>query len=266
MRIARGISVTNTSKPISTAIAYDADATAFFTAASITDTTQKNAVNTLVLSLKSANIWTKMKALYPVVGGSASSHAVNLKQPGTYNLTFATGWTHSNTGMTPNGAAYADTGLIPSSVLSINSASLGYYGGNNTGQSFDKTAIGCALAGRLFAIEPSYTGFGLFADINDGSTTYTVNTNTSGFIFASRLTSTQKIISLRGSQNTKTENSIGIPTCSVVIGARNVNNTIGNYSTIQHRFDFIANGLTNVESTDLHNAVQTYQTSLGRQV
>ena len=53
MRIARGISVTNTSKPISTAIVYDADAVAFFTAASITDTTQKNAVNTLVISLKS---------------------------------------------------------------------------------------------------------------------------------------------------------------------------------------------------------------------
>ena len=207
-----------------------------------------------------------MKAIYPILGGSASSHAVNLKQPGTFNLSFATGWTHSSTGMTPNGATYADTGLIPSSILSINSASIGYYGGNNTGQSLDKTAIGCALAGKLFAIEPAYTGYGLFADINDGSTTYTTNSNTLGFIFATRLTSTQKIISLRGSQNTKTENSTGIPTCSVVIGARNVNNTIGNYSTIQHRFDFIADGLTNIESTDLHNAVQTYQTTLGRNV
>jgi len=92
------------------AAAFDADAQAFFTAASITDSTQKSAVNQLVLDLKSYNIWTKIKALYPIVGGSASSHAVNLKTPGTYNLTFATGVTHSSTGMTGNGTSgYANT-------------------------------------------------------------------------------------------------------------------------------------------------------------
>ena len=99
-------------------VSYDADAQTFFTAASITDTTQKSAVNQLVLDLKSANIWTKMKAIYPIVGGSASSHAVNLKTPGTYNLTYATGMTHSSTGMTGNGTSgYANTSITPKYVL-----------------------------------------------------------------------------------------------------------------------------------------------------
>ena len=52
----------------------DPDAQAFIDAAVITDPTQISAVNTLVVDMKDANIWTKMKAVYPYVGGTASSH------------------------------------------------------------------------------------------------------------------------------------------------------------------------------------------------
>ena len=78
---------------------YDADAQAFFTAAGISDSGQKSAVNTLVLALKSDGIWSRCSAIYPFVGGSSSSHAVNLKTPGTYDLTFYGGITHSSTGL-----------------------------------------------------------------------------------------------------------------------------------------------------------------------
>ena len=103
---------------ISGGVSYDANAQAFFTAAGITDTTQKTAVNTLVTDLKAANIWTKMKAIYPMVGGTAAQHRFNLKSPGTTNadfyLDFIGGGTHSATGYLPNGTtAYADTFLIP---------------------------------------------------------------------------------------------------------------------------------------------------------
>ena len=53
---------------------FDADAQAFITAAAITNANQQTAINTLVVSLKSYGLWTKMKAIYPFVGGSASSH------------------------------------------------------------------------------------------------------------------------------------------------------------------------------------------------
>lgn len=245
---------------------YDPDAQAFFTAASITDNTQKSAVNQLVLDLKAASIWTKMKALYPIVGGVASAHAVNLKQPGTYNLSFATGWTHSSTGMTPNGATYADTFLIPSTTLTLNSSAIGYYGGNNITPSVNKCAIGSVMTGQLLSIEPTYPAYGLFGDVNDGSATFTANTISSGFIFASRTSSSEKIHSIRGVQTIKTENSIGTPTVSVVIGARNNNGNLENYSLFQHRFDFISDGLTSTEASNLYTAVQNFQTTLGRQV
>ena len=86
---------------------FDPDAQAFITAAAITDPTQQAAINTLVLDLKGYSIWSKFKAIYPIVGGTASSHKYNLKDPrdldAAFRLTFATGWTHSANGMLPNG-------------------------------------------------------------------------------------------------------------------------------------------------------------------
>ena len=49
-------------------VILDADANAFLVAASITNSTQVSAINVLTVDLKSANIWSKMKAIYPFVG------------------------------------------------------------------------------------------------------------------------------------------------------------------------------------------------------
>ena len=77
----------------------DADAQAFITASGISGT-EATAINTLVTDLKSANIWAKMKAVYPIVGGTATSHKFNLLNPVDSNaanrLVFAGGVTHSN--------------------------------------------------------------------------------------------------------------------------------------------------------------------------
>ena len=103
----------------------DADAQAFITAASITDNTQNSAINTLVTQLKTYGIWTKLKAVYPFVGGTASAHKFNLKDPRdldvAYRLTFGGGWTHSSTGAQPNGTnGYANTFFIPNTQTQIN--------------------------------------------------------------------------------------------------------------------------------------------------
>ena len=85
----------------------DVDAQAFITATGITDATQITAVNNLVLGLKGNNIWTKMKAIYPMVGGTATTHKFNLKNPldtdAAFRLVFSGGWTHSANGALPNG-------------------------------------------------------------------------------------------------------------------------------------------------------------------
>jgi len=62
-------------------LGLDPDALAFLTAAGITDATITAAIDTLVLDLKGYGIWTKMKAIYPFVGGTATTHKYNLKDP-----------------------------------------------------------------------------------------------------------------------------------------------------------------------------------------
>ena len=256
----------------SQAIIYDPDAQAFFTAANITNTTQKSAVNQLVLDLKSANIWTKMKALYPVVGGVASSHAVNLKQPGTFNLSFATGWTHSSTGMTPNGATYANTFFNPvTQNIGSSSAHMAYYGrtpsttsdGAEMGNYNGVTVSGIAIQGKSSASESRYYYSYSLRAVNS------VVTAPIGLVLGtSTSTASRKLIVnniIKGVNNTT--DTVAMNNFNIYIGAANLNNTtVGSYVNCQLAFSSIGDGLTDAEATNFYNAVQNYQTTLNRQV
>ena len=252
-------------------VSYDADASAFFTAASITDTTQKSAVNQLVLDLKSYGIWTKSLALYPVVGGSASSHAVNLKTPGTFNLSFSTGWTHASTGMT-GASAYANTNLTPSSSLTANNTHLSIYMGTDTAAG-NKVEMGVGVGGTLIPIMilmSKYTGTIAQSNAYNLSTNQITasNTNASGFYIGSRTSSTShKLYKSSSILATDTNtNSNTLPTLSMTIGALNSNGSIVQYSDRRFQFASIGSGLTDTEAANFYTAVQAYQTTLNRQV
>ena len=110
----------------------DPDVAAFLTATGITDATTSTAIDNLVLDLKGYGIWTKIKAIYPFVGGTATTHKFNLKDPqdtnAAFRLSFVGGWTHSANGALPNGTnAYADTFLNGLSILTNASNHLSYY-------------------------------------------------------------------------------------------------------------------------------------------
>ena len=76
--------------------------------------TEKLAINTLVLNLKSNGIWSGLTAFYPFVGTTASQQKYNLIDPqdtnAAFRLTFYGGWTHSSSGLIGNGTdTWADT-------------------------------------------------------------------------------------------------------------------------------------------------------------
>ena len=100
----------------------DPDAQAFITAAGITDSTQQSAIDNLVIGLKANNLWTKMKAIYPFVGGTATTHKWNLKDPrdldAAFRLAFTGAWIHSSNGIQGNSFnCYVETYLDPSVVF-----------------------------------------------------------------------------------------------------------------------------------------------------
>ena len=122
----------------------DPDADAFIIAANITNPTQQSAIYTLVSSLKSSGVWTKMKAIYPMVGGTASSHKFNLKDPrdlnAAYRLTFTAGWVHSSTGALPNGSSDYSNTFLNASIMTANSEHLSNYSRTTTIK--NKTEVG----------------------------------------------------------------------------------------------------------------------------
>ena len=242
--------------------ASDADAQAFITAASITDPTQISAIDQLVIDLKGYNIWTKMKAIYPICGGSASSHAVNLITPGTYDLTFSTGWTHESTGMTPANA-YADTNLQSNLVLNQNSTHVSYY--SRTTANATQIEIGDASSsGNGIVLEIRTVGVTYYR-INSGSTYIShADSDSKGLYIANRTASNV----INGWKNgvktaTGTTASTGLAPRNLWIGG---NNNDGFYTTKQCAFASIGDGLDDTEAANFYTAVQAYQTTLSRNV
>ena len=255
----------------------DPDAQAFFTATGITDTTQKNAINTLVTSLKSAGIWTKMTAVYPFVGGTAARHAVNLKTPGTFNITWSGSVTHNANGVTVDGTTgYGNTGVIPASHLSEGSAHMGVYTRNITNR--DQIEIG-SLSQTVspyvsfylitnFVASPNVRGDCWNALDQTVSSASSLNRL---FVISRTSVNSLKLYNNNTLLNTNTTSVSGsgafaLNTRSIFICARNTNGSATQFSNTNIAFASIGQGLTDSEVTAFTNAVNTFQTALSRNV
>jgi hypothetical protein len=249
-----------------TTASYDPDAQAFFTAAGITDSTQKSAVNQLVLDLKSYNIWTKMKALYPMVGGTNSQHTWNLKNTAQFQISWQGGVTSSANGVQFNGMnSYGITGLTPSTTLTLNNGSLSFYSRTNSNIS------GVEMGARIAASDTSLGVFGstpLIGRINTFADNASLTiTDTFGFYQITRTGgSTQKVFKNTSSSLGSITTSTAAITQPIYLGCLNNNGADAFYSNRQCAFASIGDGLTDTEAANFYTAVQTFQTTLGRQV
>jgi hypothetical protein len=260
--------------------ATDSDATAFITAASITSTTQITAISNLVFDLKAANLWTKMQAIYPFVGGTEASHKYNLKDPrdvdAAFRLSFTTGWTHSASGATPNGtSAYADSFYNLLSSATQNSHHISYY--SRTDSNGTEIEIGACegsnalpTASRSF-IEIRTSNVSYFANNNEGASGFLQfsDTNSRGFYVGNRTASNVFNAWKNGARSAftiTTPASKTPPDRKYFLGAYNNNNTAANFSTKQCSFASIGSGLTDSDQSTFNTIVEAYQTTLGRQV
>ena len=261
---------------------FDPDALAFFdrvtTAGGSLSLTEKSAIDTLVRQMKLDGIWTKMKAIYPMVGGGTGTTAQrqgacaqNLKSS-SFTGTFSSGWTFASTGITPNGAsAYMDTALNTSTNLTKTTAHMSLYVRNNVnnGQPYD-----LANAGNSgMTLDPTYI-----------QTMYNNNNSYFGFadpIYATSLAS----LDSRGFWNVATNGSstqtvyrngtlwtTGIGTSgnlannNLYLGSANANGNAAFFSDKQYAFCTIGDGLSNTNMANFYTAVQAFQTTLSRQV
>lgn len=259
---------------------FDTDAQAFITAASIIDSTQQTAINALVVGLKADGLWTSMMAIYPFVGGTASSHKWNLKDPrdlnAAYRLTFYGGWVHNSNGIVGNFTnTYTDTYIVNYNLGQIgaytNAGTYSLYGGRYAvDYQYDTTYY---FPNISYIAEPAYQ-VAYFSNSTDGSN---VMFTFSGFIGLSTIsggdgTSKQYFNgSLISDINRVTANPSPLPV-SLWFGAAqtgyNLNNpTYDFYSDGTYAFGFVSSAIFNsTQNTNLYNRIQTYQITLGRDV
>jgi len=247
---------------------YTTRTAAFATATGITDTTILNALNTFDTGLISNGLATKMKALYPFVGGTSNTHKFNFMDArdvdAAFRLAFNGGWVHSSTGALPNGTnGYADTYFKPSNSTYTNFGWGFYLTTNSVGvyNEFGFWAPGQVVYGYPNLDGSFYIKYG--GNDLDGS-----GGNTIGFHSYNQSSNQMKRFKNGILTHTfpNVPSNLSLANVSYFIAARNNSGTGGQFSNRSRTFQYISDGLTDTEASTLYTLTQALQTSLGRQV
>ena len=118
-----GIGIPTTFIPTSP---YDASAAAYFSAAGITSSSIKTAINNFVVSLKAQGLWSRFYAFYPIVE-SLTKSSYNLVAPANYQITWADTPTFSGNAISFNGTTqYGNTNFSPIAVAGFSMSDVSF--------------------------------------------------------------------------------------------------------------------------------------------
>jgi len=256
---------------------YDTDATNYINAViangGTLNGTQQAAINTLFTDLKSNGLYTKIDAMYPVMGSVANSHKLNAKNPvdtnGAYRLTFVGGWSHSSSGMTTDGgvSTYADTYYDASLVVSAASdQSISLYTTNLSNKAVQDIGSTDTTAGVIeVGIYTSFSTNSFIPNVKSsgsGYVTYSQPTQQGIGYFIASSTGTNILGTKNGVLQVNGGQTPAFTNKTHYIGNSNGNLGIANPSNII--FAHFGRQLSSGEMTTLSNIINTFQTSLGR--
>lgn len=251
--------------------AIDTDAQAFVTASGITDCNEIASIDTLVKMLKDSSLWSLGMAIYPIIGGTASTHKWNLKDPrdldAAFRLTFSGTVTHASTGMISNGTTgYGNTYLNPNTSYPSGFMSIGIYSRTNvTGTYVDIGAIS-ATNDRI----QIYARFGgnMFGQVNTDNNTSEVLAvaNSLGWSFANRSLSTAAFVQRNTSQSSSFSTPLAVVNNNIYVMAQNNSGSAAFFAPRELALIWIGGVLTTGQGITLYNIVQSYQTRRARQV
>lgn len=257
---------------------HDSDAQAYIDAAGITDAGQKAAANDLFVGLKGYSLWSKMLAFFPLLGGTAASHSLNGKSPGTYDVTWSGSVTHDSNGVQGDGSTGKGlTGLVPSSVMTLDNTHVSVY--SRTDSSVDQCECGAwGGSANYMGMFVKYTNDGGYLYMNSPDGTYPTpqiasgdNPSSAAFYVGSRTSSSSGdcVMYRNGVAGTTTAGSNSgksLPTVELSLLAVNSSGSYTQHSARQVAFISVGDGLTATDVANLYTLVQAFQTALGRQV
>ena len=236
---------------------YDSDAQAYFTAAGITSTTEKDAWNTFVNSAKTNGYWSKFFALYPFLGSTSSACSYNAKNTATFQITWTGSLTFTSMGLVGHSSnSYGNTNFnINSSGWTNSNASFGCYNRGNINNTFNMLDDS--------SLNDCYIG------VEGGVASYMIMTHGSGASFSTRLMIAQAESSnfsvlyrdasySTDATGTHVRNNVNMYLMGSSTQPSSSSNGIG--------FAFIGQTFTSGEITTFNTNINTLMTSLGRNV
>jgi len=262
----------------------DPDAQVFITAAGITDPTQQTAINTLVVGLKADGLWTPMQALYPFVGGTATTHKYNLKDPrdldAAYRLSFYGGITHSSNGVILSGInSFIDTfylGMASGEIGAYNRGGVLMLGGKYSYWQGEDYPVFWQPRIDSYTFSNSATTYFSYSSEQSSDPTnglYSSGTNLNIGLIAFSGGAVVKYYK-NGILNSSLIPDDGISALPISLwlggvnyGFDGANFSNATYADSQLAFGFITTTVLDAtQNINLYNRIQAFQTSLGRQV
>ena len=211
----------------------------------------------------------RIKALWPVVGGTAATHSYNFINPAAFQLLFSGTWAHTATGMQPSGG-YADTQFAPATELTENSTTIGFYSRTNDASTgVDMGVVNIGLGGTL-AFFLNYAAGGVTYSRHYSPQVGNADTSSLGLYLDTRTAANDHRVFKAGTQigATDTGATAGFAnlTFNLYIGAFNNSGSAGNYSTRECATALVTDGLTPAEAATLSTIIQNFQIGRGRAV
>jgi hypothetical protein len=269
----------------------DSDATAYINAlesdgAGSVSSAHRTLIDRLFRDLKgqsnpgytTANIWSKLAAFYPMFGGSAARHKWNGKDPrdldAAYRLTFTGSPTHTSTGINFNGTTqHADSKYVIPGANATN-FHIGFCsrtsanGGNNYDMGTSSNGSIGTNSATLYIRRISDAAAFDAGTVATGGRVSGPNAVGVGFCVGSITASNARSIYRNGAAiaNSSTNHTPTMPAGAVYFGGINDTAVGGAAYHVAREWCFatIGQGLTAAEVTAYYNAVNAFNTALGR--
>lgn len=248
---------------------YDPDAQAFITATGISGS-NADAINQLVLDLKSYSLWNLIDAFYPFIGGTSTTCKYNLKDPqdtnAAYRMGFNGSWTFSSNGVVPTSKSssnYGDTFWNPNGTSGNRNDNHHIYryvnGVYNVGCDYMGVASPFTIMGACSQLEwfdggGSFTGGGVVSGTGGYSQGISRLVNNLASFYRKLSGGSWGFYASTSQVATQSSNSIYIGTI----------NGAGFPEEMRYGALSLGQGLTTTQIANLDLVVTTYNTTLGR--
>ena len=260
----------------------DADALAFINAIGTLTETQQNAIVDLVEGLKTNGTWAKYHVIYPVIGGTSSTHKFNLKDPRNVDaanrLQFFGTITHDADGMQGDGSSgWANTYFNASTGFASkdNTTFMAYINDNDAIANAAYPTMMGAYTNNSYAYSMDLKVEGSTKSVgfrNTGSWSgYTSPTTVKGLWTMTRNNSldTQLYQNTNLFRTETQSSSTGLPNQNLLLWNQNQgSDTTHSLLWSVRRMAFVAfgDGLSSTEIANDYAVIEAYQDALGRGV